>query len=364
MKRILLGICGIGNGHLNRQKSIIKKLLEYDIELILAVTTNNFEFCKKMYPNVRIIKIDIPWIVCNKAGVNFEETLKIYKDNSINQFESFLTFAIEVEKIGKPDLVISDYEPNVAQYAYAINKPLICLEQQSKFLYLHRSYYDKDNDINEEISRLNYFFPKVNTRFISSFFQMDFASSDEVITLPPILRKIKRGKINENKAVVYFSPYTNDISEFILILKLLAEYPHINFYIYSNFEFLNYEKYKHMIFKKIGEDFDNDLYDCSFIISTSGHQLISEAINLQIPLYIFPLKTFEQKFNCDQVEKLGFGKKIKEFTKEEFNLFYQNLDKYRKNMKNYKKYYWKEEWDKIFFKELENKYNIKKLNKN
>lgn len=31
---------------------------------------------------------------------------------------------------------MTDYEPNVAQYAYAVNRPLICLEQQSKFLYL------------------------------------------------------------------------------------------------------------------------------------------------------------------------------------------------------------------------------------
>ena len=37
---------------------------------------------------------------------------------------------------GVLDLVITDYEPNVAQYSYAVDIPLICMEQQSEFLYL------------------------------------------------------------------------------------------------------------------------------------------------------------------------------------------------------------------------------------
>jgi hypothetical protein len=38
------------------------------------------------------------------------------------------------ELIGKPDLVISDYEPISAQYAYASGTPLVTIDQQSKYL--------------------------------------------------------------------------------------------------------------------------------------------------------------------------------------------------------------------------------------
>lgn len=48
-----------------------------------------------------------------------------------------MEFSINLQNMGKnPDIVITDYEPNVAQYSYAANIPLICMEQQSKFLYL------------------------------------------------------------------------------------------------------------------------------------------------------------------------------------------------------------------------------------
>ena len=34
MKKVLIGICGIGNGHINRQKLIIDELLKYDVEIV------------------------------------------------------------------------------------------------------------------------------------------------------------------------------------------------------------------------------------------------------------------------------------------------------------------------------------------
>lgn len=365
MKKILIGICGIGNGHINRQKSIINVLLEeYDVEMVLAITQQNYELFNKLYPNLKKVRINIPWIVCDKNGLNFEETLKIYKNSNINQFEKFLEFSIDVSKSfgnSLPDIIISDYEPNVAQYAYAIDKPLICMEQQSKFLYIKTDLI-KEYSIDEEISRLKYFFPKVNTRFISSFFEIE--PNNEVRILPPIFKKITRGKVDDKKVLVYFSPYTKDVNDFEKILELIVNYKEYVFNVYTNLNFPKYNYNKNLVFRKIGESFEKDLYDCKFIISSSGHQLISEAINLQIPLYIFPLKTFEQNYNCNMVEKYNLGKKISICDKNEFNTFLVNINKYIKNMENYKNKYWKNDWKILFLKEMEQKYNITKKKKN
>ena len=35
--KIILGVCDIGNGHISRQKCIIKELLKCNVELVLAV---------------------------------------------------------------------------------------------------------------------------------------------------------------------------------------------------------------------------------------------------------------------------------------------------------------------------------------
>ena len=80
-------------------------------------------------------------------------------------------------------------------------------------------------------------------------------------------------------------------------------------------EKLKYTKFNNLVFKKIGPEFDMDLSNCNFIISSSGHLLISEAINLGIPLYIFPLDTFDQNYCCKMVEKNSFGKAIKKCNK-------------------------------------------------
>ena len=46
-------------------------------------------------------------------------------------FYEFLCFSMDVGKnfLGVLDLVITDYEPNVVQYSYANDIPLICIEQ-------------------------------------------------------------------------------------------------------------------------------------------------------------------------------------------------------------------------------------------
>ena len=363
MKNILIGICGLGNGHVNRQKAIIDILLNYDVNIVLAVTDKNYKLFEAVYPDIKKVIVNIPWIACNDSGIDFDLTREIYKESKSNQFESFLDFSIEVTNMfngNYPDIIFTDYEPNVAQYAYAVNKPLVCLEQQSKFLAFDSENID-NYSINEEKSRLLYFFPRAEKRLVSSFFEIGDVNKYNIEILPPILSKCNRGEVDKNKVVVYFSPYSNDSKQYKKILELIKQYNEYQFYIYTELEFNEYNSYNNFIFKKIGDKFKEDLYDCCFIISTSGHQLISEAINLEIPIYIFHLNTFEQNYNCNMVEKYNLGKKITEYNIEELNKFIKETDTYKENMKDYKSEYWKESWDKVLFSKLEREFGIQKI---
>ena len=136
--KILVGICGIGNGHLSRQTNVINLLLANSYEILVATTHNNIKYFKEKFSNIKILEINIPWIECNVNGIDFELSLRKYNDSNIDLFKSFLEFSKNIEKVfnGIPDVVVTDYEPNVAQYSYAVDIPLICMEQQSKFLYL------------------------------------------------------------------------------------------------------------------------------------------------------------------------------------------------------------------------------------
>ncbi len=346
MKKVLIGICGIGNGHVNRQMLIIEELRKRGCQIVIATTPNKIETIKNKFSDIEVISINIPWIVCGNNGVDFSKCKEVYIKNNVDQYLTFFNFSLEAEKRlnGKPDLVISDYEPNVAQYAYACGVKLINMEQQSKFLYLKEESI-KGYSINEEVTRLNYFFPKTDYRIISSFFNVNINEKNAYI-IPPVIRTTERTNVDVNKGLVYFSPYCNDKKQFIKILKLLKQIKNLSFIVYTSLEFEGYCQYGNVVFKKFGEDFLNDLKDAYFIISSSGHQLLSESISADIPVYLFPLKTYEQHYNSRMIEKYDLGIEAIECTKKEFDEFYNNIPKYIRNMKEYRKKEWTEAWSR------------------
>ena len=352
--KFLIGICGIGNGHLNRQTSVINYLLKSKNEVVVATTENNKSYFEKKFKNLKVIYINIPWITCNTKGIDFKDSLKKYIDNNIDQYKSFFEFSINVEESfnGKPDLIITDYEPNVAQYSYATGIPLICMEQQSKFLFIKEEKI-KNYSILEEKKRINYFFPKYDYKIISSFFPLNILDNN-VKVVTPIIREIVRKNINLKKGIVYFSPYCNDKNYFLNILDMISSIDNIEFNVYTNIDFTEYKLRTNIKFKEFGDQFKADMIDCGFIISSGGHQLISEAISAEIPLFLFPLSTYEQNYNCLMVEKYKLGKKIKLGIQEEFYDFYNNLDKYILNIKNFKKEFWNKSWEEGFDEILKN----------
>jgi hypothetical protein len=363
VKKILLGVCDIGNGHISRQKCIIRELLKCNVELILAVTENSIMKFDYEFPEIKKVLINIPWVSCDNEGVNFEDTLRRYRDSKKDQFESFLEFSVKVRQCfhgDPPDIVMTDYEPNVAQFAYAMNIPLICMEQHSKFLYLHSEEIDGVT-INEGAARLRFFFPKVDYRFISSFSPISIEDKEGVTVLSPIIRKLTKSKIDQSKIVVYFSPYTDDTKQFEKVLEMLTERRNYRFVIYSELKFNNYEKYPQFTFKRIGEKFIDDISDCCCIISSAGHQLISESISINTPVLVYCFSTYDQKHCAKMVEEYKLGKVIKRFDKKEFDDFLNDLELYRRNMFAFRQEYWTASWDDTMLNVLNDKYGIHKM---
>lgn len=353
--KILIGICGIGNGHINRQICVIEELLIQEVSIVVAITKEKEHILTTKFPQIKTVVVNIPWITCNNEGIDYYDSLEKYKLNGINQYESFLKFCISVEDEfgGKPNLVISDYEPNVAQYAYSASIPLICMEQQSKFLYIPEENIE-NHSIREEKYRLNYFFPKYKKRIISSFFPISVKNSDVVIT-SPIIPDLKKKTTILNKIVVYFSPYS-DSKKYQIILDIIKEINEYSFIVYTSQNIEEYQECKNIKFFDFNDDFKEDLCSARALLTTGGHQLISEAISLNIPMYVFPLDTYEQKYNSLMVEKYDLGVVAKKYSVNELRSFLDRCDFYCNNIIAFKnRYYiinWKKEIRK-FLKEIE-----------
>lgn len=121
MIKSLLGICSVGNGHISRQRLIIKQLLKYNINLLLVISQSSYDLFNTEFPNIKKITVSRPWIVCDSMGIDFESTKIKYMEYGMDLFEKFLDFSISVRKkfCGEnPDYILTDYEPYVDQFAY------------------------------------------------------------------------------------------------------------------------------------------------------------------------------------------------------------------------------------------------------
>ena len=345
MKKILIGVCGIGNGHINRQACVINELLKEKIQVVVATQAEKVNILKERFPTLNIIKINIPWITCNEDGIDINNTLNKYKEDKINQYSEFLEFCLKVENIfnGRPDLIISDYEPNVAQYAYLRGVPIITMEQQSKFLYIKEINLN-GYSIKEEKARINYFFPKYSKKIISSFFPMNIKDKD-IIVVPPIIDKIEKQKC-DNTVIVYFSSYS-DSKYYDELINTIKDIHDVTFKVYCKNSSI-YGKiynYNNIKFSNYDNEFKSNLSKCRALITTAGHQLISEAISLNIPVYVIPLNTYEQHYNAIMVEKYGLGVYNKNLCKENIVGFLNNENMYIKNICKFKKEYYLNTWE-------------------
>lgn len=344
MSKIIYGICGIGNGHLYRQLPILEYLINNSNKVLIFTYGKAYEYLKNKYKNsinVRIQEVWVPYYIGVKQSIDFAETVNI--NNDVTLFKKNLeAFSMAQEWINVPDLVISDYEPISAQYAYAHKVPVITIDQQSK--YLLQSFPEPLNNFyyQDEVMRLNMFFPLAKRIACSFFNKINEAKSlsQEVLLIPPLIRsdiqnlKIQR-KSKNTSLVVYISGqvgFKQDLQEILHILGKRKEY----YYIYLPQFFSNKNLFFNdniSIYSHGDSSFNQNLASSHAVISTAGHSLISEVLFLEKPLYLIPLDIYEQQLNAYVISSNNFGIQDESINEKSLTYFIDNVDFFTDNIK-------------------------------
>ena len=133
---ILIGICGIGNGHAIRQTSLIRWLDARGHKVFILATEQSLQVMRALFPNHAASEVFVPWVVSHSHGVDFKVSACSGRNSNSAVYQVNYAALGNVDRFfaAKPDLVISDYEPTVAQYAYANDRTLVTFDEQSKFL--------------------------------------------------------------------------------------------------------------------------------------------------------------------------------------------------------------------------------------
>lgn len=341
--KILIGVCGIGNGHCIRQYELSMELIKNGHEVRILTYGNGINFFKNC--NLKVYDIYVPMITFKGSKINIHDCIK-------RNFLKIIPGKINNKKIYKellkdnfiPDLCISDYEPVVARIAYKLNKPLINIDQHSKFIYMNDNINGYSNI--EEKRRLQLFFPKSEKKFVVSFYKLpEKILSNDIEILYPIIRndlkKIKEHTVNKKRQIiVYFSKYIDipirqSMEEVINIFNKFKSY---NFIIFSTEYANNGKKIKGnvTILKNEREKFITELVNSCAVISTAGHTLISEALYCKMPIFVIPLPTYDQNFCGKFINENQIGYSSDEITFENLSNFLNNIDKYVTNIKECK----------------------------
>lgn len=322
---ILFGVCGIGRGHIYEMLPIIEFYVKkQECRVAIFAFGESFTYFQKKFRDsekVRTYEVSIPWIHGGPSGLDYSRTAQ----DSLNQRSDFVSrnfIAMDqaYKFMGKPFVVITDYEPVSAMYAYSLDVPLVTIDQQSKYLL---SGYPEDFvslTPNEERARLSMFFPRVNLRIINTFFSLPTQKEQTVqySVYGPIIREeiitLKNDKqVNPRNVLVYLSSYSAFVQSPSEVLHIFEQFPEFEFFIFTA-QIKEYNALQeHIMTPNVHVDTHGDtnflevMRTCRSLICTAGHTLLSEAMYLGKPVFAIPLRTYEQHYSAHVIQDGGFG---------------------------------------------------------
>ncbi len=350
--KIVLGVCGFGFGHSARERPIVEGLLERGHELILVTNDQSHEFFTRHFPLLRNARVYVPVIHTTSHGLDFGATANDPRNAQEEAHSAFWNACGLIERhFGKPDLVISDYDMVSAQIAYLFGVPLVTLDQQSKFLGYECPTIDAFTP-DEHRMRLGYFFPKAAARVATSFFTVNYAPVDEypVTIIPPILGHDVKDQIAaplDGYVTVYLSAASHLAQSLDELLALFGQFTKHHFMCFVDAEGTHLPD-NVTLRPNSRADFVESLRQSAAVISTAGHNLITEALYLQVPMFLMPFDHYEQQLNARVITDAGLGRAAAKLTSADLGEFFDNLGVYRQQRRETTRIYDDFDGDTVF----------------
>lgn len=339
--KFLIGVCGIGRGHCVRQYELARELLMRGHQVQILTFSDGLLFFENT--QLEADAVYVPYITYNSGQ---PDIVDIVRRNAASFFPGTKINVRVVRRLRDedfiPDVCISDYEPVTARIAYHFHRPLVSIDQQSKFLYMSGEPINGFSCA-EEKKRLSLFLPRCDWKFIFSFYKLPNTELPEHAELiyPIIRQEIKLAKAQnqrKNVVIVYFSQYIDiPISQTSEeIIRLFNRFPDYDFLFFSS------ELYRSglrqqgnvAVLENGGERFSAELAVAAAVISTAGHTLIAESVYCEVPVFVIPLPTYDQNYCGKFVLDNQIGYSANGICEENLRSFLENLDIYRENMKS------------------------------
>ena len=323
MARIIYAVAGEGFGHSSRSHLIGQRLIDSGHDVMFVGSQKSLLYLKQYFgPRVReVFGLSFAF---EGRRIDKSETLKknLLKLPEANRLNDEL-FKEHFEPFG-PELVISDFEPFSAWWAWRKKVPFISIDHEH-MLTLCRLEHQKRNWFSrltaEVVTECHYI--GAGAYIIINFFEAPLRI-DSAVLASPIVRAIVcelNPRVGDH-ILLYSTTGTGREN----LQELLGKFGDRKFLIYG---FDEDDEYKNCIFKKRStEGFLADLADARGVIASAGFSLLSECMCLKKKMLLLPLAgQYEQIINAHYIQKLGLGLQSKKLDEAVLARFLEELDK-------------------------------------
>lgn len=290
--KIGIAFCGEGRGHLTRITAVARRLQE-EHTLVFWCTDNRRDELTSIFPDSAVHLLPHMHFYMEDYTVRFIKT-------GISNYQNVLTHPWWTRRLIKEcyaekiDLIISDWEPFLSRAADREGIPLVLLNHPGIVL-------------SDTTLTLSAFYARMIARAMMPLSGRKIICSFYNGTVGPILREeIRQVPVSDEGFFILYA--RREIREYMT--RILSHVPGIKVKIFPNDE----------------EDFATEFGRCSGLITSAGHQIISEAIYLKKPCFVIPFGgQHEQRMNAGMLLRSGWGdfaeisaveKPLKRFVKE------------------------------------------------
>ena len=272
--RIALSCCGEGFGHASRLVTLYEELQHrYDITILCPSTVSGY--IREKVPGARINYIPRFTFVKENGRIRYYWTVKTNL-TTLGRMPWVIDRLYRRLVDLRIEAVVTDFDPFTSLAAKRGGIPVIEFNHPGMIL----------NHFSLIPSALA---SKIVARFMESWYDRKINCSFYGSSHGPLIRdEIARQKPERGD---FYLVYLNGMSR-EAVFDLLSPFSKESFRVFPDGE----------------RDFVRSLAACKGVITTAGHQLISEAVSLGKPLFVIPMNgQYEQKLNGKMLERSGWG---------------------------------------------------------
>ncbi|MCX5637300.1 MAG: hypothetical protein NTX52_06360 [Planctomycetota bacterium] len=328
MAKIVYAVCGEGFGHGTRSHPIGQRLIDAGHDVMFVGSKNSLGYMRQYFgPDKHSRDVKEVFGLSFAYDKGYVDPIRTVKKNLVKLpvclRQNNKLFKEHFEPFG-PDLVISDFEPFSAWWAWRRGVPFISIDNEHILTICKLEHQAKD-----WFSRLT---ASVVTRchyvgaaayVIINFFRVPL-KIDSAVLAPPVVRPIVCAlRPRQGEHILVYSTTGTGEDQFRYVL---GKFGRQKFYVYG---FDKSAEDKNCIFKKRSiEGFLADLASARGVIASAGFSLISESMYLKKRMLVLPLAgQYEQIINAHYIQKLGLGLSAAKLNESILARFLDDLDK-------------------------------------